>query len=348
MKKIVLLVSFGFLFACAPAKKEAVAPAATGSAPATEAVSTGTPIATLNGQPITDEDVRKTVGAKLAQAEMDLYDVREQGVKQIVENKLLEQEAQRQAISRDDLVKKEITDKVVVSDKEIGKFFNENKDNMQGKKLDEVKENIRSYLFRQEHQKYYGKLVDGLKKKSDFAMLIKAPKLEIDEGENAAALGPKDAPVKVVEFTDYQCPFCSRSRPTVNQILDTYKGKVRYVLKDFPLSFHKDSLKAHESAYCAGDQGKYWEMNKKIWANQKAIGADDLKKYAQELKLDKKKFDDCLDSDKYGDKVRKNQQQGESVGVNGTPAFFINGRLLSGARPFDNFKEIIDAELSRK
>jgi len=160
-------------------------------------------------------------------------------------------------------------------------------------------------------------------------------------------LGKADAPITLIEFTDYQCPFCGRVRQTVSQILEEYKGKVRYVIRDFPLSFHKDALKAHEGAHCAADQGKYWEMNKKLFADQSKIQVEDLKKYAAEIKLDAKKFADCLDSGKYTEKVRKSQEYGEKIGVSGTPAFFINGRMISGARPFEAFKEIIDDELRK-
>ncbi len=339
MKKILSAFCFIFLMSGCLGKNE---PAAVN--PSVSPASTGTVLARLDGNPITDEDVRKISGSKLAQAEMELYDARKEAIDQIVDQKLLEESAKKKNTTKDDLLKKEVYDKIKIEDKDIEKFYNEKKDQMQGKKLDEVKASIKSYLFREKYQKLYGNLADGLRKKSNLEILIKAPKMDVAEGENPS-IGPKDAPVKVIEFTDYQCPFCGRARPTVNQIIETYKSKVRYVLRDFPLSFHKDSMKAHEAAHCAGDQGKYWDMNKKLFANQQAIKMEDLKKYAGEIKLNQKKFDECLDSGKFTDKVQKNQQYGETVGVSGTPAFFVNGRMLSGARPFENFKSIIDDEL---
>jgi protein-disulfide isomerase len=314
--------------------------------PVSSASPGGTVIATFDGQPITDEDVRKVAGAKLSQAEMGLYEARKDGIDEIVQDRLLDAEAKREGISKADLLKKKVYDKVKVSDRDVEKFYKEKKDQMQGKKLDDVKANIRSYLFREENQKLYADYVASLKKKANVQIMIQPPKIDIGEGDSPA-IGPKDAPVVIIEFTDYQCPFCGRSRPTVQQILDNYKGKVRYVLRDFPLSFHKDSEKAHEAAHCAGDQGKYWEMNKKLFANQKDIKMEDLKKYAQELKLNMNKFNECLDSGKYADMVRKNLEDGEKAGVTGTPAFFINGRMISGARPYESFKEVIDDELER-
>ncbi len=307
-------------------------------------VSTGQVIARFNGDPITDEDIRKVGGSKLAQAEAALYDARKDGIDQIVEDRLMDAEAKKKGTTKDDLLKKNVYDKIKISDKDIEKFYNEKKAQMQGKKLEEAKDNIRGYLFREKYQSVYGDYVANVKKNAKIEVLIKPAKIDIEEGD-APALGPKDAPIRLVEFTDYQCPFCGRARAVINQVLSEYKGKVRYVLKDFPLSFHKDSIKAHEAALCAGDQGKYWDLNKKLWDNQQSIKVDDLKKYAKDVGLNTSKFNECLDSGKNTDKVRQNQQYGEKVGVTGTPAFFINGRMISGARPFDSFKQIIDDEL---
>lgn len=306
---------------------------------------TGQVIATLNGEAITDEDIRKVAGSDLAQAERELYDARKKGLDQIIEGRLLESEAKKRNISKEDFLKKEVEEKVKIEDRDLKKVYEEKKAQMQGKSFEEMKGNLNGYLHREKYGDLYDALIKRLKKNAQVAVNIKAPKVEVDEGDSPA-IGPKDAPVHVVEWTDYQCPFCSRSRETVNQILDTYKGKVRYVIRDFPLSFHKDSLKAHEGAHCAGDQGKYWDMNKKLFGNQKDIKVEDLKKYAGEIKLNMGKFNECLDSGKYTKTVQENQAAGEKVGVSGTPAFFINGRMISGARPFSSFKEIIDDELA--
>lgn len=301
-------------------------------------------IARIDGQSVTDEDVKKIAGPKLQQAQMELYDVRKEAVDQMVEDRILDAEAKKKGVTKEELLKKNVTDKIKVEDKEVEAFYNDKKSQMQGKSLDEMKANIKGYLHRDKYQKLYGNLIDSLRKGVKVEMLIKAPKVEVAEGDSPA-IGPKDAPVKIIEFTDYQCPFCGRARATVNQVLSEYKGKVRYALRDFPLSFHKDSVKAHESAHCADDQGKYWEMNKKLFENQREIKVEDLKKYAEGIKLNTKKFNECLDSGKYAEKVQKDQQYGEEIGVSGTPAFFINGRMISGARPFESFKSIIEDEL---
>lgn len=343
-REILVLIGVCAMTALISCSEEKPVPAEPAPAAQVPSAGDGEALAKLNGEVITDEEVRKVAGPKIAQAEMELFDVRKAALDQIIDDRLLEAAAKKEGTAKADFLKKSVFDKIKIEDKEVEKFYNENKAQMQGKSLEGVKGNIRGFLFRDKHQKVYGDLLAGLRKKADLEVLIHAPKVEIEEGDNPA-IGPKDAPVKIVEFTDYQCPFCGKARPTVNQILKEYKGKVRYVIRDFPLGFHKDAPKAHEAARCAGEQNKYWDFNKRLFENQREIKEEDLKKYAGEVKLKMDKFNECLSSGKYTAIVRENQEYGEKVGVSGTPAFFVNGRMISGARPFSAFKEIIDDEL---
>ncbi|MEK6925852.1 MAG: DsbA family protein [Nanoarchaeota archaeon] len=157
--------------------------------------------------------------------------------------------------------------------------------------------------------------------------------------------------VTIVEFSDFECPFCRKFfTETYPSIIKDYvnTGKAKIVFRDFPLiSIHTKAQKASEAAQCAYEQGKFWEMHDKLFENQNSLDVSDLKKYAQELKLDTVKFNDCLDSGKMASEVQKDSADGQSYGVTGTPAFFINGRLISGAQPFANFKKIIDEELAK-
>ncbi len=173
---------------------------------------------------------------------------------------------------------------------------------------------------------------------------IKTAFFEITKNDHI--IGNFAAPVTLVVFSDFQCPYCSRSKDTMDEILKNYKDKVRIVFKHYPLSFHQNAQKAAETSECASEQGKFWEMHDKLFANQETLSVDNFKKWAGELKLDNKKFDTCLDSGKYSEKVKKDLVEGQSKGVDGTPATFVNGKLISGAQPFDNFKTIIDLELN--
>lgn len=162
--------------------------------------------------------------------------------------------------------------------------------------------------------------------------------------------GDKNAPVTIVEFSDFQCPYCARFHlDTFPQIDKDYiqTGKVRFVYRDFPLPFHTNAEKAAEAAECAHEQGKFWEYHNKIFENQKSLSMESLKQWAKDLGLDVVRFNSCLDSGKMAVEIQKDAQEGASYGVSGTPAFFVNGQLLSGAQPYTNFKQLIDQQLAR-
>lgn len=173
--------------------------------------------------------------------------------------------------------------------------------------------------------------------------------------------GNSDAPVTIIEFSDYQCPFCGRFfKTTLPEIEREYikSGKVKYVFRDFPLEFHKQAPKASEAANCAGDQGKYWEMHDKLFENQSDLKLEKLKQYATEIGIDSKSFDTCLDSGKYAGEIEKDLEDGKRAGVSGTPSFFIGksqkdkteivGKRVVGARPYQAFKQVIDQLLSEQ
>jgi protein-disulfide isomerase len=163
--------------------------------------------------------------------------------------------------------------------------------------------------------------------------------------KGAPIKGAKDALVTIVQFSDYQCPFCSRVEPTMDKIMEEYKGKVRVAWRDLPLPFHPNAMPAAIAARAAGEQGKFWEMHKKLFANQQALDRPNLDKYAQELGLNMAKFKAAMDAQKGKEAIEADAAAGNKIGARGTPAFFINGKFLSGAQPFESFKAKIDEEL---
>jgi len=176
------------------------------------------------------------------------------------------------------------------------------------------------------------------------------PSRTLPGADDDPSIGSPDAPVTIIEFSDFQCPFCARfSLDTLPQLKENYisKGKVRMVFRDFPLGFHAQALPAAEAAECADEQGKFWEMHDKIFQNQGSLGTSSYKQWAKDLGLDSAKFDACLDSGKYANEVNKDLQDGQSAGVSGTPTFFINGKEVVGAQPFSVFQQVIDAELKK-
>ncbi|MAG50707.1 disulfide bond formation protein DsbA [archaeon] len=162
--------------------------------------------------------------------------------------------------------------------------------------------------------------------------------------------GKSNAPVTIVEWSDFECPFCTRFyEQTLGQIIREYvdTGKVKFVYRDFPLGFHANAQKAAESAECAGEQGKFWEMHDMLFEKGVSGGVSSFKQFAKDIGLNTGKFDDCLDSGKMASEVAKDMRDGQSAGIGGTPGFIINGRLVSGAQPFSAFKQVIDAELAK-
>jgi protein-disulfide isomerase len=150
-----------------------------------------------------------------------------------------------------------------------------------------------------------------------------------------------------VLFSDFQCPFCSKVEPSITQLEKEFPGKIRVVWKDFPLGFHQNARPAAMAARAAGDQGKFWQMHSKLFENQRALDRPSLEKYAEELGLDITKFRAALDSGKYSGEIDADMRAGQTVGVSGTPAAFINGRKISGAHPYDTFKKVVEQELAK-
>jgi protein-disulfide isomerase len=172
------------------------------------------------------------------------------------------------------------------------------------------------------------------------------PVKNVDPG-NAPVRGPKNAPLTVVLFSDFQCPFCGRVEPSITELEKNYPGKVRVFWKNFPLSFHNNAKPAAEAAMAANEQGKFWEMHDKLFANQQNLDAASLEKYAKEIGLDMAKFKAATESHKFAAQIEADVKQGGSVGVQGTPASFVNGHFINGAQPFDAFKKIADEELAK-
>ena len=173
-----------------------------------------------------------------------------------------------------------------------------------------------------------------------------APHIDVTYAADDPMRGPKTAPVTIVEFTDFQCPFCKRSQETIKQIEAAYGDKVKLVERQYPLPFHNRAKPSAEAALCAKDQGKFWEMHDKLFPSQSLEDAD-IQRFAKDIGLNEKKFDKCLADHKYMARIDGDIADGQRFGVQGTPHFFINGTPISGAQPFDAFKPVIDAALAK-
>lgn len=310
------------------------------------AMESGKTAAIVNGQEITVEEVDQSGGGRIAQ---QLYEMRKEMLQDMIDQKILDQAAREKKTTVGALLKEEVESKVTApTETEVKAVYDANKD-----RFDEPFETVRAQItnaLKQNRQiGQRNQYVAELRNKAKIEMkLAKPPVQKVDvSADDDPSIGPDKAKVTVIEFTDYQCPFCGRARATVNKMIETYKEDLRYVLRDFPLSFHRDAFGAHVAAQCANEQGKYWDYNKILFKNQTALKLDQLKQYAVEAGLKTPEFNQCLDNNKYAAEVQKDMEDGMKAGVSGTPSFFVNGVMLSGAQPFENFKEIIDEELKK-
>jgi protein-disulfide isomerase len=286
-----------------------------------------------------------------SEATQKLYEGRRNALDEMVAELFLGDAAKAKGMSPEAYVEAEITRRAKpVTDADVVAFYQSNVGQMQGRSLDVMAPAINRYLQEQQRATARQALVAELRKGGpSVRVMIDAPRHEIALAATDPAVGSASAPVTIVEFSDFQCPFCLRVEPTLKQVRQTYGDKVRIVWKDFPLTqIHPQAFKSGEAAHCAGEQGKFWEYHDRLFANQQALQPDDLKKYAADLSLDTAKFNACLDGSKFGDRVREGVAQGSRLGVNSTPTIYINGRMLSGAQPYEVFAAVIEEELARK
>jgi len=305
------------------------------------------PVATVGTRSISRAELNEHVRPKLIELENERYEALRVGLDEMVADELLKQEANARNMTPEALEKQEIDAKVVApTDAEIQKVYDDNKEQLKGQTLDQLKPRIIEYLKGQRTAERRAAFVSELRAKHKTTIALRPPMVQVDTAGRPERGGGVKAPVTIVEFSDYECPFCGRAERIVNQVMTTYGDRIRLVYRDFPLEMHQHARLASEAANCANAQGKFWEYHAKLFDNQTALSEEQLKGYAEELGLDKAKFETCLKEKPFKAAIDKDMADGSKVGVNGTPAFFINGRMLSGAQPFDKFKEVIDDELA--
>ena len=311
-------------------------------------------VATVGSAPITlaevddkalDQPASNFGSAKLSQA---LYEARRAALDELVANRLMDDAAKAQGVDRAALIEKEITAKIPpVSETDVATWFQANQGRLQGAPLEQVKQPIRAYLVQERMQSIRGQYLAILKSKTNVKVMLDPPR-QMVSAAGSPTKGSASAPIEIIEFSDFQCPFCLRADPTVRQVLTTYGDKIRFVYRHYPLPNHPFARPAAEAAACAGEQGKFWQYHDLLFANPSKLSDADLKQHAAELGLNAPQFNSCVDTHKLKAMIDKDVKEGEEAGVNGTPAFFINGRMISGAQPLDVFTKIIDEELSAK
>jgi predicted DsbA family dithiol-disulfide isomerase len=305
------------------------------------------PWAVVNGQPVYEDDLLPRLGSDLQRLRNQEYQLKQRALQNFILEKLWDAEAKKRGLTPEEYLEKEIDAKVPEpTDEEIAAQYQLLKDQWK-KPLTEVKDQVKDSLkqgrVRQARREFFQRLWEG----AGVTVLLEPPRVAVSH-DPARVRGDAKAPVVIVEFSDYQCPYCRRVQPTLLALLERYKGKVALAYLDYPLrEIHPQAQLAAEAARCAGEQGKFWEYHDLLFT-QTSLQRDILNAHAQRLGLEMQRFDACLGAGKYRGGVEADFQAGIRAGVGGTPAFFINGVFLDGAQSQTEFERIIDAELKRK
>jgi len=309
-------------------------------------------LATIGGEKITLADVRGRAGEQLDQLDMQYRRTRDKlvgaALDSVVRERLLADESKKTGKTADELVAAELTGGAEPSDVEISTWYNDNQARLGGRPLDQVRSQIADYLRKERRANAATKLEQRLRDERNVRVAFEPFRIPF-ANEGAPSLGNKDAPVTLVEFSDFQCPYCQAAAPTLKQVAQKFGDKVHIVYRQYPIpSLHPFALKAAEASLCANEQGKFWQLHDALFEDQKKLAVSDLKATARRLGLDSKKFDGCLDSGRYVEQVQNDQKEAQRIGVNGTPAMFINGTYVEGGSvPFSTLESLIQKELSR-
>jgi len=306
-------------------------------------------VATVGDHKITAKDLDAKVQPQLVQMRAALekrvdqliadksFDLKRETLESMTDDYLLQQAADHDKLTVPDYIKKEYTGKSAVTDAQAKEFYDKNKQPGTAP-YDKIKPQLLQMMNRQA-------LLDRLRKGQPVKILLEPKRLAVNSSGHPA-LGGKDAPVTIVEFTDFQCPYCKASEATLKQLHNKYGDKIRLVHMDYPLPFHSHAHDAATAARCAGEQGKFWEFHDSLFAHQDKLAPADLKATAKTLGMNSTKFNECFDKSQFDAQIKADQAAGEKVGVDGTPAFFVDGRPLTGAQPLPKFEDLIDDELA--
>jgi len=301
--------------------------------------------ATIDGEPITWDEVNSTLSVQLYQLESKARELRMSRLREMVERRVLEREAERRGVTLDELLRREVESQIEeVTEEDAGALLAE-------EQLESTEENLkmaRNHLRNLQRQRTYRAFLDSLDVQSRVVInplpVLRPPLVEVSaSGEQAR--GPDGAPITIIEFSDFTCGYCKRSFAVLKRVVETYGEKVRLLYRHFPLGGRTRGRRAAEASECAGAQGKFWEYHDLLFLESSRMDDSALRAYAGKIGLDEEVFSTCLDSGEFSEKVQSDKEEGVRVGVNATPTFFVNGRYVRGAQPFDVFKQLIDEEL---
>jgi protein-disulfide isomerase len=331
------------------------APAGSGAAGAAQAAGGSLQddevLASIDGEAITVADIDELAGDQLALMDFQYLSERqrliEAAAQEMVRSRLLDGEAEARGITREELIIAATQDEVSVTQEDITAFYQQNQARFGGRSLEELYGQIQAYLQEVQRNQALTDFTDELAADKEVVYLVEPFRADIDV-EGSPALGPADAPVTFVVFSDFECPYCQVFAQTMQQVKSEYGNRVRVVFRQFPLNIHPNAPKAAEASLCAFEQDKFWEMHDLMFEEQRQLDKTALIDKAERLDLDIPEFEACLDSGKFAEQIEKDMQAATRMGVEGTPAVFMNGmQVVGGAVGYEALVETIEEEIAR-
>lgn len=307
-------------------------------------------VARVGGEDITEAELEASLSAKLVELNERIHRLKQERLDVLVQGRVLALEAGERGLGVEELLRQEAEPRAApVTDAEVAALAAENRSEMArlGWTEQELRDRVREFLSRKRSEEAVRAYAESLHPKYGVRILLAAPQLPLlaaDLGDSPG-LGPDRAPVTVVEFSDYECPACRRGHAAVQAAREKYRDRVRWVFKDYPLAMHPNARPAAEAARCGREQGRFWEFQDALYAAPD-LARPGLEKIAAELGLDRERFVRCLDEGRYARDVDRDLAEAARLGLDGTPAYLVNGRLVSGAPNLGKFSEVIDAALA--
>jgi len=307
-------------------------------------------LATIGDYRITQQEVDAKVLRSITSSE--LFDLRKQALDSMIDDYVIDQAARRAGLTSDQYLDRELKDGVgrKVTEADARKFYDTHKAQIQGqasgRSFEQIKVPLINALQRQQDNQRRQALIAKLRADNHVKVVLEAPRVNVASAGHPWT-GGKDARVTIVEFSDFQCPYCRSAESTIKPLREKYRDQMKLVYMDFPLGFHTHAMDAARAAQCADAQNKFWPYHDALFANQSKLTPADLKATAAKLGLNATAFNTCFDKNQPDGTIRQEMAQGQALGITGTPTFFINGRQLTGAQPSEKFEEIINDELAR-
>jgi len=304
------------------------------------------PVAIVDGQTITDDDLAPLVAGQLRPLREQEYQIKKKALDTLIGQRLVEAEAKKKGVTTEKLYEQEVDAKVPEpTEAEISAVYAVQRDQI-NRPFEEVKAQLIQTLKTAKIQQARKEYAAHIREQAKVAVLLSPPRVQVGF-DPARVRGNPKAKVMIVEFSDFQCPFCGQVQGTLKNVLSKHQNAVALAFRDMPVTqIHPMAMGAAEAGRCAGEQGKFWELHDLMFAEQSTLDKNGLFAKAQKVGLDTKQFETCLASEKYKDQIQQDTQEGVRAGVSGTPGFFINGIFISGAQPEATFEKLIEEQLA--